>query len=66
MVDGLTFSEHHIYFRVVMIDVIVDKGGNNKVANRGVRDGDLVEGDGKWIIQYPSLTWMIPTHPLRG
>jgi hypothetical protein len=49
-----------------MMDVIVDKGGDDKVASRGVGNGEFVEGDGKQIVQYPSLTWVIPTHLLRG
>jgi hypothetical protein len=66
MVDGVTFSEGPIHLRVVMIDVVIDKGGDNEVAGRGVGNGEFVEGDGKQIVQYPSLTWVIPTYPLRG
>jgi hypothetical protein len=66
MVNRVAFSKCHIHFGIVMMDVIVDEGGDNKVASGGVGDGDLAEGDGKWIIQYLSLTWVIPTHLLKG
>ena len=66
MVDGVTFSKGPIHLRVVMMDVVIDEGGNNEVASRGVRNGEFVEEDGEQVIQYPSLTWVIPTHPLRG
>jgi hypothetical protein len=65
-VDGVTFSEGPIHLRVVMINIVIDEGGDNKVASRGVGNGEFVEGDSKRIIQYPSLTWVIPTYPLRG
>jgi hypothetical protein len=50
MVDGITFSKGPIHLRVVMMDVVIDEGGNDKVASRGVRNGEFVEGDGKQVI----------------
>jgi NAD/NADP transhydrogenase alpha subunit len=66
MVNGIAFSKGPIHLRIVIVDIIVDKGGDNEVASRGVRNGEFVEEDGKQIIQYLSLTWVIPAYPLRG
>jgi hypothetical protein len=66
MVDGVAFSKGPIHLRVVIMDVVIDEGGDDEVASRGVRNGEFVEGDGEWIVQYLSLTWVISTHPLRG
>jgi hypothetical protein len=66
MVDGVTFSEGPIHLKVIMMDIVINEGGDDKVTSRGVRDGEFVEGDGERVVQYPSLTWVIPTHPLRG
>jgi hypothetical protein len=50
MVDGVAFFKGYIHIRVVRVNVIIYKGGNNEVASRGVRDRDLVEVGGKQII----------------
>jgi hypothetical protein len=50
MVNGVTFSEGHIYFRVVRMDIVIDEGGNNKVAGGWVRNGEPVIRGGKWVI----------------
>jgi hypothetical protein len=38
MVNGVTFSEDHIYFGVVRINVIINEGGDDKVARGWIRD----------------------------
>jgi hypothetical protein len=65
MVNGITFFKGHIYLKVVIINIIINIGGNDEVASGGVRDGDLVERGNKQIIHYPSLIWVVPIHPLR-
>jgi hypothetical protein len=50
MVNGVTFSEGHIYFKVVRMNVIINEGGDNEVASGWVRDEELVVGGSKWIV----------------
>ena len=66
MVNGVTFSKGCIHFRVVGMNVIIYEGGDDEIAGRWIRNREPVVRDGEWIVQYPSLTWMVPTHPLGG
>jgi hypothetical protein len=50
IVNGVTFSKGYIYFKMVGMNVVINKGGNDEVASGGVRDRDLVEGGGKQIV----------------
>jgi hypothetical protein len=64
-VDVVTFSKGYIYFRIVRMNIVINKRGNDKVAGREIRDGNLVEKGGKWIVHYSPLTWVVPTYLLR-
>ena len=66
MVNGVTFSKGCIHFGVVGMNVIIYEGGNNEIAGRWIRNREPVVRDGERIVQYPSLTWIVPTHPLGG
>jgi hypothetical protein len=61
MVDGIALSKGPIHLRVVMLNAIINVGGGDEVASRGVRNGESVEGDGERVVQYPSLFQVIPT-----
>jgi hypothetical protein len=66
MVNRVTFSEGCVYFGVVRMNVIIKKGGDDKIAGGWVRNGEPIVGGGEWIVQYPSLTWMVSIHLLGG
>ena len=66
MVNGVTFSKGCIHFRVVGMNVIIYEGGIDEIAGRWIRNREPVVRDGEQIVQYPSLTQMVPTHPLGG
>ena len=66
MVNGVTFSKGCIHFGVVGMNVIIYEGGDNEIAGRWIRNREPVVRDGERIVQYPSLTRMVPAHPLGG
>ena len=66
MVNGVTFSKGCIHFGVVGMNVIIYEGGNDEIAGRWIRNREPVVRDGERIVQYPSLTQMVPAHPLGG
>jgi hypothetical protein len=50
MVDRITFSEGHIHFRVVRVNVVIEEGGNNKIASGWIRNREPVVRGGERII----------------
>jgi hypothetical protein len=66
IVNGVTFSEGRVHFGVVRINIIIEEGGNDKIAGGQIRNGELIVGSSEWIIQYPPLTWVVSIHPLEG
>jgi hypothetical protein len=50
MVYRITFSEGRIYFGVVRVNVVVEEGGNNKIASGQIRNGESVVRGGEWVI----------------
>jgi hypothetical protein len=41
IVDRVTFPKGYIYFGVVMMDIVICKRGNNKIAGKGLGMGTL-------------------------
>jgi hypothetical protein len=50
MVDRITFSKGRVHFGVVRVDVIIEEGGDNKVASRRVQNGEPVVRGGERVI----------------
>jgi hypothetical protein len=50
MVNGVPFSKGYVHFGVVRMDIIVEEGGDNKIASGRVRNGKPVVRDGEWVI----------------
>jgi hypothetical protein len=50
MVNRVTFSKGCIYFGVVRADVIIEEGGNNKIAGRWIRNGEPIVRGGEQVI----------------
>jgi hypothetical protein len=42
IVNRVTFSEGHIHFRVVRMNVVIEEGGNDKIASGQIRNGEPV------------------------
>jgi hypothetical protein len=66
MVNGITFSKGRVHFGVVRMNIIIEEGGDDKIASRQIRNGEPIVDDSKQIVQYLSLTWMVSAHPLGG
>jgi hypothetical protein len=50
MVNRVTFSKGHVHFGVVRVNVIIEEGGNNKIAGGQIWNGEPVVRGGKWVI----------------
>jgi hypothetical protein len=50
IVNRITFSEGCIHFRVVRVDVIIEEGGDNKIAGRQIGNGEPVVRGGEQVI----------------
>jgi hypothetical protein len=50
MVNGVTFSKGHIHFGVVRVNIIVEEGGNDKIASRWIGNGKPIVRGGEWVI----------------
>ena len=50
MVNGIIFSKGCVYFRVVRMNVVIEEGGDNKIAGRQIRNGKPVVRGGEWVI----------------
>jgi hypothetical protein len=50
MVNGVTFSKGCIHFGVVRMNIIVEEGGNDKIAGGWVQNGEPVARGGEWVI----------------
>jgi hypothetical protein len=50
MVHRVTFSKGHVHFGVVRVNIIIEEGGDNKIAGRWVQNGKPVVRGGEWVI----------------
>ena len=50
MVNRVTFSEGCIHFGVVRVNVIIEEGGDDKIASRWIWNGKPVVRGGEWVI----------------
>jgi hypothetical protein len=50
MVNGVTFSKGHIHFGVVRVNIIVEEGGDDKIASGWIWNGEPVVRGGEWVI----------------
>ena len=50
MVDRITFPEGRVHFGVVRVNVIIEKGGDNKIASGWIRNGEPVVRGGEWVV----------------
>jgi hypothetical protein len=50
MVNGVPFSEGCVHFRVVRMNVVIEEGGDDKIAGRWIRNGEPVVRGGEWVV----------------